>query len=887
MGGDCQGKPTIDLVLRFPKNEEAWLRTGRWEAGPCQFQALPQNDGGLELRLSYLAKEGQRNISHFVFATAEGLMIDHWFGKRPAKSVQKSAKNGKKAAGGASAGVAPLSNTILDVFEDEASWDKLLGPEGQALSMDTPELDRFRIPNLERNLGVPTVPVERRALNVPLIPLPILDDPLSFATEPFKVERFEALRRESGEHEPTAEVANGVLDGMNYVLRLVSEKNWLAAQQALDVLERGNLRKWLPSADAAWWTLKGYVYVMLGDSLKNDEFRRTGLDLWRAGLQKVAGRGGTSQAYADYMTLETTRRLFEAKNYYAAAGMLTWAMRFRWGPGAEERFAYLNAEAHYRLSLFDDAIRLFQAYVEERRARPLSAQVDRRLLPMAAFRVGDAYFRMNRFKDSVREYTRAMSVIPSLQKAAFEGRWYPEEIRHYPQIFFHRAEASIKLGLESNALADLRAFTHFALTHPQAGLVLFRTGEVLQALGSPVEKVSGAWRECVFRVSNAMGGRLCAARIAASEFRKDQPVQWPRLVATVEDARPAIDDPLFKGTYRDDVIVFLEILLSDAFIRMDQPFQANSRLEPVKSLSPSPYMKMWLDEYRVATLGGLLLKKVDEKNFRDVISTYEKQKRELLFEKNRVEILWPLALSYKGMGLNAEALKTLEVAASVKKSIGPRIERPYDPRPEDWDQLRAELQTKLLEDGKIQASEVEVTLKLLDQKDPRTLRLRARIGAVTKNLSAELQAFSQLAKVDNLSWVEVRRYSRLLSQAKKPAERLLALEGSVGIWFKGKDAASVANGPGPDLLFELFESRSESKKPDSALSVADFLLGLEEKDLGPLVGKDMLSYKKGEILRRLGRIDDARQSFERAKTLAPQGVWGKLAETALTDLTNL
>jgi lipoprotein NlpI len=93
---------------------------------------------------------------------------------------------------------------------------------------------------------------------------------------------------------------------------------------------------------------------------------------------------------------------------------------------------------------------------------------------------------------------------------------------------------------------------------------------------------------------------------------------------------------------------------------------------------------------------------------------------------------------------------------------------------------------------------------------------------------------------------------------------------------------TAQDAPPLKLLFELFEARELAKDLLKAETLINKLL--QEASSDSIITREQLLYRRGILLKNLGRKTDARQSFENAKTLAPESVWGKLSNTELQAL---
>lgn len=907
-GGACGPQRTRDLRLQFEKDPGDWM-VGVEEAKkvlgkksaegiPCEISAQPWGASGTEIILSYPAKTNPRDtLRALVFKTSDRLVVDHWVARPQSKKAKTNSSGSKEvppSGSGAKGDQSPLkmSGTLLDVFEDQTEWDKVLGSKVVAFDLNSPELDRFRWPQADPELGISTEPIERRKLSLPYLDFPSLDQTLEFEEKKFSFKQkfletdLDLETQKKLQTDPKS--LDALMQGMNFLLFLSQDNDWLRAQKSLEILEKSQVKNHLPKDNARWWALKGLIYIKLSFKTGQKEFRTQGLEIWRTGIRRLTGRGGPQTEFIEFMLLESVRYLMDDQVTYAAAAIISWAQSFSWSQEVEERFGYLLGEIYFQLGLYNEAFSSFDKFYQFRSGKPLNASLDRRLVPASAFRLGDIMFRQNKFLEARNEYTRALSQLSTMSKFAFEGSWYPEEVARFPHVFFNRSEAALRLGFEQQALKDLRAFVFISPNHPKIGLVLFRIGEILHELKAPEEMVMNAWRECVFRVPETLGAKLCNARRSMNELRTTAKDGWPRLIGIVEEALPQGEKKFWDSLWPDDLEVYVNLILADAFIRLDEPRQALHRMESVKNREPSAYLKAWMHEYLVASFAGDLERNYQRGEFKEIISRYEPRKRDLFLHQTRPEVLWRVAKAFEGLNLFPEADKVLSLAENVKETIGRSIPRPYDPVPEDWLQFRARVNIGLFKLDPSKKPKALESLENLNQKLVTTQRLWVDFGIHAKEPKIQARAWRALEAIDPLTWKDLELYVRALEETREFKEKAQLLEGTVGVWFGevGRPRVDSRGSEVPtNLLMLLADDRlKDSKNSAGALAVLEFLRTLDVKDLGNTVTKPMIEYKKGIALKNLGRIDDARQSFVSSRTLDPESVWGKLSSSAEKDL---
>jgi tetratricopeptide (TPR) repeat protein len=873
--------------------------------------ARPRDDGRYEIRLSFVHDRPKEELQFIPFSTEQNYILDYWFqlphavpAPRVAKrSVTASAKNAKAPAkasvGEPAASASDAANPAAKAplvkpngaelgldFEDQNSWEKILGSTAVAIEFNSEELARFRLRSIERNSGLPATPVELRPLRLPMMDIPPLQANLIFLERKPQFGGFH-LAAPADEKEDEALQRRATEQGLNLIVSLVSKRDFLRARQAIDVLERSPQAKRIPWGDPQWWALKGYVLLEVGRELGDSLQDYRAVELWRDGLRATATRAdSSSRPYLEYMANEAVRLLFKQDLVYAASALLSWSRRISWSAATEERFAYLRAEALYRLGFVEETRKAFQEFLSARLDLPISAMSDRRLLPAAAFRLGDLEMKHGNFKEAIQQYTAAFTSGPKARKFSFEGNLLPEDIRLFPYTLFNRAEAFIRLGYEERALKDLRAFMYAAPSDPDAGLVFFRLGDIMRFLGAPERSVAGAWRECIYKVPATLGAHLCAARKAADDMVTADESLWPRLIAEVEDARAQQKSAYRGGIPDDEMWTYLNLLLADTFVRLQRPYQALVRLDSVATLEVSPYLKTWWREYTVTAYVGHQNRMIEEKRYREVLRDYEKRRTMLFLEQTRPEVLRNLARALRGLNLLKEARETLAEAEKLRAKFPNAAPRPFMPSEQEWLAVRVDLDLEALEHRlpEVTAAEVGTRIAKLDLTNLEHLRLRLRYAEITHDPAAQVAEWARIEAQEGLAWPELVRYVGALKAAKQSARLDAVIEARAGAWFAEKDKPTAAAAPPAGILFELFEARERGGQHAAALTVADYLTSLDDKTLGNDVTKPMVAYKRGRILQKLGRDEEARQSFAEANRLSPDSVWGKLASSAQKDM---
>jgi tetratricopeptide (TPR) repeat protein len=867
-------------VLRFTALPSAWLEGAPAElAGPCDVSAVPLTEG-FEIRLSYPDDGKGFELRTLVFSTGSSFVVDHWMDRAssPASGKKNAAAKTppkKKISVKQALEALPQGETLVSAFDDEGSWEKLLGQGARPLDLNSPEFERFRASISVNAKEQAFAPPETLPLEVPSLEPGPADEELSFAEETLSVDEFRADPASGKEGAAAA-------DGMNFVRSLVKQGKWLKAQQSAIILEKSKFGSKVPQTDARWWALKGLVHVRLADELKERAMLRAGLGIWREGLRRTAALGGVNREYAEYMALESVRLLLDNDLDYGAASLLTWLQRYAWTDRTEERFAFLRAEVLMRLGLYSDANALFTEFVAVRSAIPLSGRIDRRLVPAAAFRLGDIAYRERRFADAVSEYSKALTQLSGTNRFSFEGSWLPDDVRIFPHVLMNRAAAALREGGAASASRDLRAFLFVSPNHRDAGWAYFLLGDGLMRYSKDPEKAIATWREGVFKVPDSVGTRLASARITAYDLASQPRDRWPRLIASIEDARPTRLRQKDRLVSDDALETYVTMILADAFLKADDPTQALMRLDLLKGREPGARLEAWTQDYLVTAFTGTMLKKVREKKYKEVVTDYEQRRTTLFLRSLRPRVLYTLALAHEGLELWEQALETFDAAEALVKKMGFLAPRPYSPSEKETKQMRARITLELFLIGKAEEKKTRQAIEAVE--GPEAHRIWTRFHQKRGDLVGEARAWDSVSRTDALSWSELRRYSAVLKKLGRVDERRRVVEARVGAWFTERRKPVAGKAPEADLVMELLEVREAAKDLAGALVVADHLLTLPDAELGADVTKPMVAYRKGQILRRLGRFDDARESFLKARTLSPDSLWSKLSAAAEREM---
>ncbi len=884
-GGTCAGRPTLDLVLKFRGDHSSWWDPSQTTfSGPCAVVARPLSEGVNEVRLSFLpppTKNKTARLEYLVFSSPDRFVVDIWIGsdssaKSSKQSHQKTTKTSQKASQPVSEIVSGL---LINSFEQTGSWEKLLGDSALTVDFASPELNRFRIQgDLPKASPPDLAKIRELPLIVPRLNLESLEYFVDFEPTHLTIPEFvlSGTQRE-------IQVAQ---DGLNYIKVLAEKKKWIQALGALDILEKSKSQKYIPQSNAYWFALKGNVYVKSGEEIKDKKLIIKGITEWSEALRRREIWGTDSHDPIEFMARETLSYLFQNQLFYAASSLLAWSKRFSWTAATEERFAFLRGESFYRLALMEDAANAFGEFLDARKDLPLNALADRRLLAASGFRLGDIEFKKKRYRGAISRYTEALVGNSPSRRFSFEGMWMSDDVKLFPYVLFNRAEAYSRLREDSRALRDYRAFLFVAPTHIDVGLAFYRIGDLLAEKSK--EMAQNAWRECIFKSSKSFGGLLCDARMAAIDMMESPSPEktWPRDIARIENILTNKNIIRQNRLKFENVDVWANILLADVFIQKARPVQAVLRLDTQKTNDIDEEYYAWWREYLITALAGRSLEWIENGKPRDVISDSEVRDRTLYLNSPRFEILWTVAKAYLSVGLYRNASDSLEKSRDIFKKINRPMPRPYDPSEDEWKEMRAEIDLNLEQnkEGRVSSKFLQSEINDLNLSRITALKIRQKWAVISKNPRLEADTWVRIEKINGLTWDEVESYFETLNQLKEESQKIDLLERRVGTWFKEKEKKLVARGPSAFLLFRLFEVRATSSQKSTALPVIDYLLSLSEAELGTNLTRPMILYNKAKLQRSMGKISDAKYSFDEVIKISQNSVWGELSKVALQEI---
>jgi tetratricopeptide (TPR) repeat protein len=862
-GGLCESKATQDLVLIFNNKPSSFISEGADaqaltskdpSKGPCFVQARLRNDSKYEFRLSYLQKAP---LQHLAMQFGKSLVVDHWFGEKFQKRERRLSKGAKAPLD------APSFTTLARGEGEQLTWKEILGITGNAVDLNSPELDKYRSQAKERDLGVEKDFIERKSLQIPVFDYPVFLFGFEFDSKTFKPKSFQKV----GSREQML-----LAEGMNYVKVLVERKDWLRADKSFEITKKSAAAKLVSGDDPYFVALDGYIKVRLGEELKREDLYARGLETWAEGLRKTVKRGLEDDEYVLFMLEEFLRRSLAAKDYFQLAEFIAWTESFIWAPAVLEKIHFLKAESFFHLKLFDEAGELFEKFARDREGVTAQQIYQRDFLISALFRKGDILSLKRDWKGSVAAYSQAFQKLPGAGKFSFEGSWYPKDVARYPEILLNRAQAYYYQGMESAALRDYRAFIFTNGNHKYVSLAMFKIAEILLRIGAEREKIVGTLSECVFKKENTIGAQLCRARKASLEMESAPEKDLGRLLGFIEDLHDPTKNFESKGLFKaENLDVYSRLLWAHPFLARNKAHQALTALESNVKLEASYYLKSWNFEYLVTALSGHLEDLLSKKKNQEVVENYEKRKRNELWKSTRGEILWRVAAAFGDMELWEQSSSTWKEAEKIRKIIDRREPRPFDVDANRWYLLAIRADIPLAKEKKIAWEAVEGNLAKLDMNKEESLRAWVDYELARERDAKTLAYWKKIQQNFRLTWSDLALWQRSLEKLGKSKERLSLLEESVGLWFAGN---RKGDGPPADLILALAESRARERAYEKSLLVYDFLL---TEPMG--LSRAMLHYQKAKVLQQMGKADLANKSFSEVIQSEPDSLWAKLSQS--------
>ncbi|MBP7843705.1 MAG: hypothetical protein KA116_02740 [Proteobacteria bacterium] len=859
-GALCGDRRTQDLIIKFKKIPSDWSKDNDVleslkgvNGAPCSIVGNLGANNSFELRVSYL----QEKPMQFLPIEFGGLIIvDHWFSLPKVKKEKALISSNK---------ITVKQNSEKDDFKDEMSWKQILGASGSSIDINSPELNKYRAKDKEKDFGLSDELIERKSLEIPVMDYPVFVFPIKLYQKEFKPKLY---TKTGGRENKT------LAEAMNYLKILIERKDWLRAQQAFIITKKSKVGHLLRDDDPYLVALEGFLAIKVGEELKNEEQISYGLNTWSKGLRKVMRKGVEDEDYLLYSFEEYIRKSSERGSFVQLAEFLVWAEKFSWAPEISERLDYLKGEVYFSMKVFNEANEIFQNFISTREGSSGKKIYDKEYISASLFRQGDIYSSQRKWKEAVVSYSDALQKLPGTGKFLFEGSWYPKEITKYPEVLLNRAQAYYFMGMESSALRDYRAFVFTNGNHKYVSLAMFKIAELLERVGAEKSKIIGTLSECSFKRENTIGARLCEAKKAAIELSETPEKRIPNKINAVE--RIFTSNSKLEGSEffsKENLTVYGKLLWGKPLMDKGISLKVMEALEASNKVESSEYLSAWNFEYYVTALHGYLKSLNENSKYKEVIETYERKQRNSLWKSTRPELLWQLSKAFADQGLWDEAMSSWKQSEKLRERINRKSERPFDVDNDSWFELGVKIGSRLYAEKKLPINEVLKNLSKLNNESEKFLRLSIPLYLAQENYNKANEAWKKIHEKYSLSWDDLLSWEKVLEKLNKTKERTNILESTAGVWIAGD---KMSDKPPVDVLLALANSRENNSQNDKALLVYDYLLNLNGKQS---FSRAMISYQKAKLLRKMGNNALAIKSFKEAIESDPESLWAKLSKS--------
>jgi tetratricopeptide (TPR) repeat protein len=839
----------------------------------CEKRALHDADGTFHLYFAYKVPKGK--VLTIQKSEANGrLIVDHWIDLAP-----KKIKNARVPASRAK-----NNNHVIGKIENLNDLSKI---ETVELRSFTNYESPYRDEKVEKNSVLRKTPLKNRAIEIPILEFKTASTEVEFVPQEFPYKEFLLASHKT---------SPALKEAIDAIVEMARREDWVRASAANEILLKSKLGREYRSLGFFVPALSGHLKIKSSrfEPGKQDNLLFSGgISVWRETLLKQAVGHKHSDPFLDFMYLESLRYLFEQKDHYTGLALIDEAKGIKWSSAVIERSDYLQGLALFALGMRQKAEQSFTKYIQDRKKLNIKDVSDRRLLPSAAFRLGDIEFSRQNYAKALENYERAMDYLSGSSKVNLEGYVYPRSMVSFSHVLFNMAEAHIRMGDYAKALKRLRALISFDIVGTNHGIALYRIGELLHYLGSDNKRVISIFRECAYRHEGYLSGSLCDLRASIMEPQNSNRKFWPRLEAKFsqfENSKLRADRTSISDSDRK---MYMSLLKAKFYFERERPLIALAALDKTRNLESSKYLKDWNFEYSGSALLGSMREYLRQGDYQAVIGSYEKRRKTQLLYVERPDLALVAARAYADQGLWAEAKKAFDRATDLKEAIGRSQARPFDFSETEWKYTDAQIYVGLYAEGKATREQAELKLKALNDSHTPSLLLLIGFAQKSSNLILEIKGWARLSELSSLDWLQLKSYSSALLKSSKHTKALReVLETHVGKWFYEKDKTGAKlsqknDNPGSVLMQRLAEARIRDNATDSGLRVLEFLVRQDSESLDPSTPKEMLLYSMGKVFASKKDYASARRVFDAATTLAPASVWGRLAAAEVRQLASV
>ncbi|MDZ4677644.1 MAG: tetratricopeptide repeat protein [Oligoflexia bacterium] len=285
-------------------------------------------------------------------------------------------------------------------------------------------------------------------------------------------------------------------------------------------------------------------------------------------------------------------------------------------------------DALRELNKNDAAIKEFESIENDPRSTTFGVE--------ARYRRGDVYFRSRDYSTAIKEYKEALNR-------------YPTKWALGPNLYFNNAEAQFWL---KDYKASLESFRNFLLrfpSHEHGGYAMTRIGEILEILGAPKHKVTGAYLESYFRYRGSPGAYLAKVRFNSERFGNMKEKE-------LNAARKEFKDEMPEGKM-EHVDTFVKLAEADGLLlrkNFDASFDILVKFYQSNTLSPH----LFIFKNRIV---NNLTEKIafynSKKDYVKALDIYLHNTDSWLLKSSRIDTRYFAGKAYEGLNILDESAK--------------------------------------------------------------------------------------------------------------------------------------------------------------------------------------------------------------------------------------
>lgn len=252
----------------------------------------------------------------------------------------------------------------------------------------------------------------------------------------------------------------------------------------------------------------------------------------------------------------------------------------------------------------------------------------------AGFQQGDVYFHSKDYTSAIHEYRRVATKFENYSKDA-------------PNIFFNLAEAQFWLKDYKSSLESFREFLQRFPSNSFGGYAMTRLGEIMELLGAPKQKVTGAYLESYFRFRDTPGAYLAKVHINSSRFSLMKPKELEAVQKEDVSEMP-------KGI--DGIDAFVKLQESDGFFSRKEFEKGRAILTKFVQENPT---SSYLDIYKNRISKNLtreIENQNENKNYVGALENYLKNSEKWLLKNGRVDTRYFVAKAYEALNVPDDSI---------------------------------------------------------------------------------------------------------------------------------------------------------------------------------------------------------------------------------------